>query len=522
MISRLSPLASLSLGLVALTVSVMLMGDLLVDLTPEQNKQALEYRRILSESLAVQYSKLAEQKDSLTIKFAMLQLVERNDDILSAALRLSDDTILVQGGDHQKHWVQPPGNQSTFDHIQIPILDGETLWANLQVSFRPLNENSAWSFFSNPWIQFVFFVGISGFVGYLFFMKRTLKQLDPSSVVPGRVKAALDVLTEGVVLLDPKGFIVLANEAFCRFVEEDMATLTGKTLSEIPWEYPGHPESLDLFPWTQVRKTSQADIATKLNFLSPGGFEYKFIVNSSPILDEKGRLRGVLISFLDVTELERTNDYLNEVVGRLEKSQAEVERQNQELEVLATRDPLTGMLNRRAFFQKAETVFTEAESTREEICCIMTDIDHFKRFNDQYGHAVGDQVIQVVTKTISSVLRASDFVGRYGGEEFCVILPNVDIETAADIAERIRIKVEAECGLGVRSVEGLQIRSSFGVSSTRSGAKTPMDLVDQADKALYAAKEGGRNCVMCLETVGAGLGISNLVMPQPRRFSPRG
>lgn len=521
MISRLSPLASLSLGLVALTVSVMLMGDLLVDLTPEQNKPALEYRRILSESLAVQYSKLAEQKDSLTIKFAMLQLAERNEDILSAALRLSDGTILVQGGDHQKHWVQPPNNQSTFDHIQIPIFNGDTLWANLQVSFRPLNETSAWTVFTNPWIQFVFFVGISGFVGYLFFMKRTLKQLDPSSVVPGRVKAALDVLTEGVVLLDPKGFIVLVNEAFTRFVGEDLTTLTGKTLSEIPWEYPGHPESLDLFPWTQVRRTSKPDIATKLNFLSPEGLEYKFIVNSSPILDDKGRLRGVLISFLDVTELERTNDYLSEVVGRLEKTQAEVQRQNKELEVLATRDPLTGMLNRRAFFQRAETVFSDAANSGEEVCCIMTDIDHFKNFNDQFGHAVGDQVIQMVTKTISSVLRPTDFVGRYGGEEFSVILPNVEIETAADIAERIRIKIEAECGLGVRSVEGLQVRASFGVSSTRSGAQTPMDLVDQADKALYAAKEGGRNCVMCLEPIGAGMVASDLVMPQARRFTPR-
>lgn len=521
MISRLSPLASLSLGLVALTVSVMLMGDLLVDLTPEQNKEALEYRRILSESLAVQYSKLAERSDSLTIKFAMLQLVERNDDILSAALQLADGGILVQAGSHQSHWVQPNANQSTFDHVQVPIFNGDTLWATLQVSFRPLHDSSAWAFFTNPWLQFVLFVGVSGFLGYLFFMKRTLKQLDPSSVVPGRVKAALDVLTEGVVLLDPKGFIVLVNEAFCRFVGEDLASLTGKTLSEIPWEYPGRPESFDLYPWTQVRKTSQPDIATKLNFINPQAIEFKFIVNSSPILDDKNRLRGVLISFLDVTELERTNDYLNEVVGRLEKSQEEVQHQNEELQMLATRDPLTGILNRRSFFQKGEAVLSEAAESGDEVCCIMGDIDYFKSFNDQYGHAVGDQVIQVVAKTFSTVVRPTDFVGRYGGEEFCVLLPKVDIEAAAEIAERIRIKVEAECGLGVRSVEGLQIRSSFGVSSSRSGATTTLELVDQADKALYAAKEGGRNCVMCLEPVAAGMADADLFMPQARRFTPR-
>ena len=131
----------------------------------------------------------------------------------------------------------------------------------------------------------------------------------------------------------------------------------------------------------------------------------------------------------------------------------------------------------------------------------MLDIDHFKSFNDRYGHAVGDQVIGVVVSTVTEHLRSDDFVGRYGGEEFCVILPGINGLQCTMVAERIRQAIETISGGKIRMTSGIRITSSFGVSSLSSGACDPLELIDQADKALYAAKERGRNSVIHWESL---------------------
>ncbi len=119
----------------------------------------------------------------------------------------------------------------------------------------------------------------------------------------------------------------------------------------------------------------------------------------------------------------------------------------------------------------------------------MFDIDHFKSVNDQYGHAAGDKVLKGIADIIRSKLRKSDFVGRYGGEEFCVTLANTGIDGAFQAAERYRQAIEAH------DFAGIPVTSSFGVSSTKFDAKSTADLIDQADQSLYNAKNGGRNCV---------------------------
>jgi diguanylate cyclase (GGDEF)-like protein len=129
------------------------------------------------------------------------------------------------------------------------------------------------------------------------------------------------------------------------------------------------------------------------------------------------------------------------------------------------------------------------------VSCIMADIDHFKSFNDTYGHAVGDQVIQIFTKALSSALRANDFICRYGGEEFCIILIDADKNQSNEIAERMRHIVETKCGAGIRTTAGLKITASFGVTCSNHGASNPTELIEQADTALYKSKEDGRNCV---------------------------
>lgn len=220
-------------------------------------------------------------------------------------------------------------------------------------------------------------------------------------------------------------------------------------------------------------------------------------------------------------KLTQTKADLVRTVVDLEVAQAEILRQNDALERLASRDPLTGCFNRRAFYIQFETAFAESREHNIELCCLMVDIDHFKRINDQFGHAVGDQAIQAVAGCLGAGLRLTDTVGRYGGEEFCLMFPCTTLAEAPDLAERIRIQIETEAGERVRAAPHLVITVSCGISSTALGARTPLELIDQADKALYAAKEGGRNCVMVLDPIIAGTNASDQCEPQVRRITPR-
>jgi diguanylate cyclase (GGDEF)-like protein len=227
-------------------------------------------------------------------------------------------------------------------------------------------------------------------------------------------------------------------------------------------------------------------------------------------------------------ELQRTNarlTYMNQslvkTVADLDAAQAEISLKNTELELLASRDSLTGCLNRRAVYANLEKAFTESRDQGSELCCVMVDIDHFKSVNDQFGHMVGDHALQAVAACLCSAVRLTDIVGRYGGEEFCLVFPRTALAEAAEMAERLRISIEKEAGGRVRTSFKLAMTVSCGISSTKLGAKTPLELVDQADKALYAAKESGRNCVMVLDPIISGGNASDLVEPQVRRITPR-
>ncbi len=504
--NRISPFVWISIGLVSLTLSLMLVGSFIVDLTPNQDKHLLEYRRSLTEALAVQYSKLAERGDSATIKLAMLMLVERTEDVRSAALRTVQGAVLAKAGDHDRHWVQSSDDRSTFDHVQVPIFSGNSQWGTLQVAFEPAYGLGIWGVIQHPWVKFLGIVTTLGFIGYLIFMKGTLRHLDPSAMVPKRVKAALDVLAEGVVLLDTRGFIVLANTAFSDRVGRPSTALLGQTLSDLPWE--AATADLDAFPWNTASEAKRPATGVRLLLAQPLGDAKRFIVNSAPILDERGGVRGVLTSFDDVTELDQANTYLSQVIEQLESSQSEVLRQNEELARLATRDPLTGCFNRRALFQQLQAALATAQEEGSILGCMMIDIDLFKSFNDRHGHSLGDQVINVVARTINATIRPNDFLGRYGGEEFCVVMPGAGNAPTYQVAERIRRRIASESGAAIRSVPNLQITASVGISSTEFGVTELTGLIDQADKALYAAKQGGRNRVVSWELLNLAPGTA--------------
>lgn len=159
---------------------------------------------------------------------------------------------------------------------------------------------------------------------------------------------------------------------------------------------------------------------------------------------------------------------------------------------LAMTDSLTGIATRRAFFVQAEHALEQAKRNGQQISVIMADLDHFKSINDEYGHGRGDEAIRLAADAAHEVLRRSDIIGRYGGEEFAVVLPNTDGTDAMTIAERLRARVRAIIVPGTE--EHLSV--SVGVVTEAPAPPETVDAVlDKADRALYEAKRLGRNRV---------------------------
>jgi diguanylate cyclase len=158
-------------------------------------------------------------------------------------------------------------------------------------------------------------------------------------------------------------------------------------------------------------------------------------------------------------------------------------------------DPLTKIFNRKSFDEGMLKAFAEAAEHGSPLCLMLVDIDHFKRFNDTWGHQTGDQVLRLVAMTLKSNIKGKDIAARYGGEEFAAILPETDLEGAIIVADNIRKAVQAKELLKRSTNEKLgRITASFGVAAYAPG-DTPSSLIERADRCLYAAKHAGRNRV---------------------------
>jgi diguanylate cyclase (GGDEF)-like protein len=175
---------------------------------------------------------------------------------------------------------------------------------------------------------------------------------------------------------------------------------------------------------------------------------------------------------------------------------ADLAEKNRLLEALAIIDELTQLHNRRFFDEKLEEYSSLEVRLGQPLSCIMSDIDHFKVFNDTYGHQAGDQVLTEVAVLFKQQTRATDICARYGGEEYVVLLPNTSLEDSLAVAEKLRIAIEtADIRFGDQL---LKVTSSFGVATGHTMEELGSMLVKAADDALYEAKENGRNQVMPL------------------------
>lgn len=163
------------------------------------------------------------------------------------------------------------------------------------------------------------------------------------------------------------------------------------------------------------------------------------------------------------------------------------------IEDIAMRDPLTGLLNRRYLYEYFQ--YIKSTKSKRFFSFILCDLDHFKKINDNFGHDCGDYVLQKTAEIIKSKIRPGDLAGRWGGEEFLIILPGLEIHSAMEVAERIRLEIfDSDFSWGD---ETFKISMSFGLSGSSLGDNHPCDIITYADERLYEAKNTGRNKVVC-------------------------
>ena len=484
-----SPVTRISLGLVFVTCSILVTLDLL-GLMPRQSDALVESRVRLCEQLAAQAAASADRNDLASIRVSLQVAVRRNPDVISAGLRSASGRLLVAAGDHRMHWDPDKADRSRATHAEVPIYKGGEPWGALEVRFAR-GTSGGWlqSLWARPIVRLLVVVSITCFIAFLIYLRRTLKYLDPSAVIPTRVQAALDVMAEGVLLLDQNARIVLANSTFADWAHSTQVALLGNSAASLDWRDTGSGESATDFPWMESIRESKPCTRAPL-LLATGQDEVRSImVNVAPVLDGWGRAKGAIATFDDVTELEQKGAALELAMKELQASQEEIRLQNEELQVLVKRDPLTGVSNRRSFLETFDDHFDVARREGHEICCVMVDIDHFKNVNDTHGHATGDAVIRSMADALQGAVPTVEQVCRYGGEEFVLLLLDSNIDQAFEAAERLRRQIEKS------GFAAVPITASFGVSSITFGAKNPSELINEADEALYVSKETGRNRV---------------------------
>ncbi|THF62193.1 sensor domain-containing diguanylate cyclase [Pseudothauera rhizosphaerae] len=281
--------------------------------------------------------------------------------------------------------------------------------------------------------------------------------------------ATLDAAANAIVITDAEAVIQWANPAF--------TALTGYT----PEEAVGHrPSEL-----VKSGKHAPAFYAEMWNTILRGEVWRGEVVNRrkdgvlfdealtiTPVRDRDGRLRHFVAVKEDIT------------VRKL---------QEHELQRLASTDPLTGASNRRVFMERLSLELARVRRYGKQAALLMLDLDHFKQINDRHGHAAGDATLRSFTTLAQRTLRQTDTLGRLGGEEFAVLLPETDEEQAAELAERVRGRLAAE-GIAFGD-EAIRVTVSIGIAQLETTDTTPDTVLARADEALYRAKQGGRNRV---------------------------
>ncbi len=289
-----------------------------------------------------------------------------------------------------------------------------------------------------------------------------------------RLADALASTAAAVIIADRAGVVETMNEACARMLGLDVGAQAGHTLGDLfPLE--GAPRvRADFFQAVHAR----GEWAGEIELSTAGGERLACIVTLSPIRRETGRLDGLVLTLRDVSDRVAMEDALRAANRRLADQ--------------ASRDALTGLYNRGYFHEVLEREMARAVRYGDVLSVVMIDLDAFKQVNDDQGHPTGDAVLCEVAQMLRPGLRDGDVLARYGGDEFCILLPNTDAEAARGVAERLRAYV-AERGYGPGGTARILLSAGLATSEhlREDEGRVTEQLLRMADRALYASKGAG-------------------------------
>ncbi len=348
-------------------------------------------------------------------------------------------------------------------------IDGLTVW--FQTTISPLNaENTLW-------------------VAHDISKRKEFEEA--LRIAEGRYRSIFENATVGIFQSTPQGHFLSVNPAMARIYGYDTPAEMIAHVTDIENQDYVDPADRHEFQRLMDEHAEVRDF-TSWNFRKNG--ERIWTQESArAVRDNRGKIVYYEGFVADVTERKRVEEDLHGAKESLEAAMFELQQSLKREQLLASTDGLTGVVNRRHFFELAGREFSAAIRYRHPLAFLMFDLDDFKQVNDTLGHAAGDTLLAQVAKTAEGQVRASDVVARYGGDEFIVLMPQATAQQALPVAERIRLKVaaiQAETGK-----EPSPLTLSIGIAETRYDPPDEVveRVIQRADDALYKAKQGGRN-----------------------------
>jgi PAS domain S-box-containing protein len=308
----------ITFGLSGMLVTLLLLASM-AGLVPDRHAAIRDGHARLAETIAVSSSIFITTSDIRRMRANLEVVVARNDDILSAGVRRKDGSELAIIGDHASQWQTFEQGLSSDSQVVVPIFEGSEEWGQVELRFKPLLPVTWYGSLMHPTFLLLGFMSITSLILFFFYLGKMLKQLDPSQAVPDRVRSALDTMAEGLLVIDVRQNVVLANTAFASLVDESSDQLLGRQMIRFAWSDPeDQPLAAELAPWSKTLKDGLVRTADMIRLRCGDGSNRSFMTNCSPILSGSGKPVGVLISFDDVTELEQ-----KELELRISRDEAE-------------------------------------------------------------------------------------------------------------------------------------------------------------------------------------------------------
>ncbi len=304
---RLTAATRISLGLVSSMVGILMLAHL-IGLIPDQEQMQLRHRIQTAESAAISASAMITADDIDGLEAVLTALVHRREELLSAAVRCRHDDFTVEAGHHTEHWPDGLEGTSSDRYLQVPVarLD-DPEWGTVELRYTPLYSDGATAAVRTRFFGLLLFCSPLAFLTFRTFLQLILKNLDPSRAVPRRVREALNILAEGLMIVDTDGRVLLANSALASMTGHEADHMMGMPSERLGFQPEEDGQST---PWSRSLGEKQALANVTMTLETPGTHSRIFNVNCSPLLGNEGRYRGVMVTFDDITLLQRHKEEL--------------------------------------------------------------------------------------------------------------------------------------------------------------------------------------------------------------------